>query len=742
MTFVQVPLESEIYRGNSLTYFDQILSNDVNNEFFLINRTNSIVPAKNFFHERRSERDIKKFVNKLSVNLEEESAFLHTITSNIVSQIISDHEVPNLSYINDVRSKLFNNTYSLSSRDSMEFINLKNLISSASLREGTLFIDPECLTLYCELPTLKESYVGLSKLTSPTNFGPSLEVLRFVCLVLGPTTNQKAFDIARMFSTILSFSPLRLELKAAKTKDDFKSLILKNTNDIVENLKQNNKTPSLIKDQTINKWKPIVCIKDDFCRRFEHYYSDYVISDFGTVKKCLSASTYLFITIIVTNIALGMLNESNTEGKITVRHQILSQIIGSLIFGVIGGQFFLVMLSTAPISIYTNLIHNIALKYGYDFFSLYSATGLFCCLYLIVLALAQASIVMKVSKRSLEELFGMFISLALIIKACQAALGAMNNYGPHCLATQLNVDLCERASGIFFLLIMISTFLLSLWLRNLIRDYSLPVAVLIITGLSCSYFKDIPREHFTYDENEVDLLHIFQLNLPKKGYLIAAILAIPLAILFFIDQYLVTKTVDNKETNLKNGSSFDYDLLIVAVINIFLSICGLPLMHGALPHSFLHVQSLSDGDGNTIVKTRESRIPILLAHLLMIPTFLYLLPYFQLYIPVAVFHGVFLNMAFTSSIGLQFFERLQLLITKQQAYPPTHYIRKVPQREIHYFTLVELFQLIILVGVGFSGNDFVEICFPLLIFSFIPIRAFVLPMMFPKRHLQILDDDT
>lgn len=66
----------------------------------------------------------------------------------------------------------------------------------------------------------------------------------------------------------------------------------------------------------------------------------------------------------------------------------------------------------------------------------------------------------------------------------------------------------------------------------------------------------------------------------------------------------------------------------------------------------------------SIVKNRESRLAILIAHVLMIPTYFYLMPYLQL-IPTSVFHGLFLYMAFSSMIGNELCERLLLIFTEQ-----------------------------------------------------------------------------
>ena len=46
--------------------------------------------------------------------------------------------------------------------------------------------------------------------------------------------------------------------------------------------------------------------------------------------------------------------------------------------------------------------------------------------------------------------------------------------------------------------------------------------------------------------------------------------------------------------------------------------------------------------------------------------------------------------------GNQLFERMLLLFTEQAAYPPNHYVRYVPQKQIHIFTLCQTVQLLIL----------------------------------------------
>ena len=45
---------------------------------------------------------------------------------------------------------------------------------------------------------------------------------------------------------------------------------------------------------------------------------------------------------------------------------------------------------------------------------------------------------------------------------------------------------------------------------------------------------------------------------------------------------------------LKKGAAYHMDLFVVGILNGFLSLYGLPWMHGVLPHSPLHVRGMAD----------------------------------------------------------------------------------------------------------------------------------------------------
>ena len=104
------------------------------------------------------------------------------------------------------------------------------------------------------------------------------------------------------------------------------------------------------------------------------------------------------------------------------------------------------------------------------------------------------------------------------------------------------------------------------------------------------------------------------------------------------------------------------------------------------------------------------------------------LPHVLQYIPKAVLDGLFLYMAVTALYGNQMFERVTLFFTEQAAYPPNHYIKRVPQRKIHTFTLLQIVDLLILCVFGFMKWPYIKMIFPIVLACFLPIRFDTLTM--------------
>lgn len=68
------------------------------------------------------------------------------------------------------------------------------------------------------------------------------------------------------------------------------------------------------------------------------------------------------------------------------------------------------------------------------------------------------------------------------------------------------------------------------------------------------------------------------------------------------------------------------------------------------------------------MNVRETRLASLIAHVMILVSMFFLIPYPLQLIPTSVLHGLFLYMALTSLSGNEMFERLLLLITEQVIY--------------------------------------------------------------------------
>lgn len=345
---------------------------------------------------------------------------------------------------------------------------------------------------------------------------------------------------------------------------------------------------------------------------------------------------------------------------------------------------------------------------------------------------------------------------------------------------------CSRDKAILWLALALGTVWLGMFLfnfrkspylngasREFFSDYSLACAVIIMSLVGSHLFKEVKFEPFylkpggewpfTYQEIEISdtkctyfkedpatgvMTNLFKTSmcLNKEHLYMAGGLGFCMSLLFFLDQGFGEALTNSHQHKLVKPSGYHWDLLLVSIINGGLSFFGLPWIHGALPHSPLHVRALAvveerveDGYiSEEIVMVSEQRISALFSHI-MIGCTLFFLNFFTV-IPKPVFDGLFLFVAVTSLFGNQFFERLGLIVTDRASYPPSHYLRRVPVNIVHTFTCIQLVQLSVccLMAFGFFGLQ-LKLVFPVIIFMLILIRRFILPEIFKREHLEALD---
>ncbi|XP_034268127.1 electroneutral sodium bicarbonate exchanger 1 isoform X2 [Pantherophis guttatus] len=282
-------------------------------------------------------------------------------------------------------------------------------------------------------------------------------------------------------------------------------------------------------------------------------------------------------------------------------------------------------------------------------------------------------------------------------------------------------------------------------IRYMVGDFA--IFITIVTMVLIDYFIGIPSP-------KLNVPGVFKPTNDDRGWLIspigpnpswtvvaAIIPALLCTILIFMDQQITAVIVNRKEHKLKKGGGYHLDLLMVGLMLGVCSVMGLPWYVAATVLSISHVNSLrlestvaAPGEQPKFLGIIEQRATGVMIFILMgLSVFITSVLKF---IPMPVLYGVFLYMGVSSLNGIQFFDRLKLMGMPTKHQPDFIYLRHVPLRKVHLFTMIQLTCLIILWVVKTSPA---AIIFPMMVLALVFVRK-VMDLCFSKRELSWLDD--
>uniref|UniRef100_A0A8C6S6A0 Solute carrier family 4 member 11 n=1 Tax=Neogobius melanostomus TaxID=47308 RepID=A0A8C6S6A0_9GOBI len=728
----------------------------------------------NFEEEVRAHRDLDGFLARASILLDETAASLDDVLKKMLHHVAQDGHTsePGCNF-EEVMSMLFTDA-------GAQEVNGKH----QSQHSRRIRCDRGNLSL-------QRRHVCISRLERPQNWGENCCEVRYVILVLAPLkmkSTKTAMELGRTFATLFSDISFRQKLLETKTQEEFKEALvfqrqqLTATNTLPTPLGMEETDPAC-KDF----FKAGRGIYEDFCRRLPFYISDFtdgIVGSNKTLLKYMTTAIFLYIAILLPAIAFGSLNDESTRGEIDVRKTIIGQSIGGVIYS----------LSPAlrcscgfTVGSFSAVIRGICDDYNLDFPAFYACIGLWNCLFLILGGIFNLSLLMKLFKRSTEEVIALFISIAFVVDAVKGTVKIFQRYYHPPTLSNRSVDLhrpadvlvanktsitagfalsalpesiihCTRERLLLCLLLMLGTLWMGYTLyqfkrspflhakvREVLSDCALPISVLMFSFIGSYIFSDVELPVFKDHDRPIFNVAPFE-RLSALNVVSAMGLGFLLALLIFIDQNIVVSLTNAPENRLLKGTAYHWDLMLSGLINILMSVMGLPWMHAAFPHSTLHVRQLAFVEQRvegghlyeTIVQVKETRLTSLAANI-FIGVSVLLLPVPLQWIPKPVLYGLFLYIALTSIDGNQMCDRMALLLKEQTSYPPTHYIRKVPQRKIHYFTFLQMMQLLVLCTFGMYPIPYMKMIFPLVMILLIPIRNNVLPHIIEAKYLDIMD---
>ncbi|XP_027882316.1 electrogenic sodium bicarbonate cotransporter 4 isoform X1 [Xiphophorus couchianus] len=282
-------------------------------------------------------------------------------------------------------------------------------------------------------------------------------------------------------------------------------------------------------------------------------------------------------------------------------------------------------------------------------------------------------------------------------------------------------------------------------MRKLISDFAIFMSIMSFVGLDMLMGLDtpkliVPTEFKPTRSDRGWFVLPFGKN-PWWWYLASFVPALLVTILIFMDQQISAVIVNRKENKLKKGCGYHLDLFWVGVLMAVCSFMGLPWYVAATVISIAHIDSLkmesecsAPGEQPQFLGVREQRLTGILVFVLT-GLSVFLAPILQ-YIPMPVLYGVFLHMGVASLSGIQFWERMKLYLMPPKHQPDFSFLRHVPLRRVHLFTLV---QIVCLAVLWILKSTFLAIIFPVMILGLMVVRK-LLDLMFSQHDLAWLDD--
>merc|ERR1712048_30225 len=201
--------------------------------------------------------------------------------------------------------------------------------------------------------------------------------------------------------------------------------------------------------------------------------------------------------------------------------------------------------------------------------------GIFVGFYMIVVAVADGCALIKHCSRFTQDLFGCFVSVIFI------SLGISNmvdkftdedksrSYSPtHQMILTVATLYCALQLAGFN-----KTKFFSSKVRDTISDFAIPLAVVLATVVANLMTVEleplpVPAKFAPTKAGRSWVVDIFPADSSGTCIAIGALGAIPLFMLFFIDQNVTSLLTQHPDHNLKKGAAFHYNFLLLGIFNM------------------------------------------------------------------------------------------------------------------------------------------------------------------------------
>uniref|UniRef100_A0A3P8XMA9 Anion exchange protein n=1 Tax=Esox lucius TaxID=8010 RepID=A0A3P8XMA9_ESOLU len=498
----------------------------------------------------------------------------------------------------------------------------------------------------------------------------------------------------------------------------------------------------------------------DAKRRYPKYLSDFKDA---LNPQCAAAVIFIYFAALSPAITFGGLLGEKTGGLIGVSELIVATAVQGIIFCLLGAQPLLVVGFSGPLLVFEEAFFSFCNWYQIEYLTGRVWIGFWLIIIVVTMVALEGSFLVRFVSRFTQEIFSFLISLIFIFETfSKIAKIFMEHPLQRCY---LGNRMREPNTALLSLVLMSGTFFIAFYLRKfknsaffpgkfrrIIGDFGVPIAILIMVLVDYSI-----RDTYT---QKLSVPSGFSVTSPlKRGWVInplgmnqpfpiwmmfgSVLPALLVFILIFMETQITTLIVSKKERMLVKGSGFHLDLLLIVVLGGTSAVFGLPWLAAATVRSVTHANALTvmskavaPGDKPRIQEVKEQRVTGLLVAILVGLSIV--IGDLLRQIPIAVLFGIFLYMGVMSLNGIQFTERLMLLLMPPKYHPDHTYVRKVKTLRMHLYTLI---QLVCLAALWAVMSTVASLAFPFVLILTVPVKMFLLSRVFTSREMQCLDSD-
>uniref|UniRef100_A0A803LEH2 Bicarbonate transporter-like transmembrane domain-containing protein n=1 Tax=Chenopodium quinoa TaxID=63459 RepID=A0A803LEH2_CHEQI len=363
---------------------------------------------------------------------------------------------------------------------------------------------------------------------------------------------------------------------------------------------------------------PFRGITSDIRGRLSCYKQDWT-NGFKYGVGILTPAASIFFASALPAIAFGELLKKKTGGSLGSVQTISSAAICGVLQSVIGGQPLLIQGVAEPTVLMYTFLYNFA-KQKDDLKPLFLAWTAWVCVWasvlLVLMAIFNACVIIDRFTRIAEEFIEMLIAVLFIQEAIKGIISEFHvpkgKDVDDIKAYEVEWLYSNGLLAVIFSLGFIYTAFKSRnarswWygtgcIRNFIANFGVPLIVLGWTALSygvpSKVPSEVPRRLFSPHPWDTDSLHPWTIakkmgDVPRIYIAGAFIPGLMVAGLFFFEQNVASKMTQQRDFNLKNPSSYHYDIFILGLMTLVCGLLGLPPSYALIPHSPMHTKALA-----------------------------------------------------------------------------------------------------------------------------------------------------